>query len=164
MSNPSANLEQLLKHGYRYAFSLTHNKATAEDLLQDTWVAILKADGPLVKYYLFTAIRNHYINQNKRDRLVPMVALDTELFEQELLEQQQASDNFSIDINLLDISLASLRAVEREAIYLSAVEGYTAQEIADHTRQPRGTILSLIHRARKKLRQHFSQDVQEVKS
>jgi len=48
-------------------------------------------------------------------------------------------------------ALETLRPVERESLFLSAVEGYTAQKIADFTQQPRGTILSLIHRARKKV-------------
>jgi len=44
-----------------------------------------------------------------------------------------------------------LRPNEREALYLNAVEGYTAREIAKQTDMPRNTVLSLIFRARKKL-------------
>ena len=52
----------------------------------------------------------------------------------------------------LDRAFAKLRPEERETMYLAVVEEYTAQEIADMTNRPRGTILSLMHRTRKKLR------------
>ena len=47
--------------------------------------------------------------------------------------------------------LAKLRDIEREALFLHIVEGYSANEIATLTGRPRGTVLSLIHRSRKKL-------------
>lgn len=37
------DLDVLLQRGYRYALSLTHDKALAEDLLQDAWVSLLQA-------------------------------------------------------------------------------------------------------------------------
>lgn len=46
---------------------------------------------------------------------------------------------------ILEQALAQLRSIEREALFLAVVEGYTAQEIADLTQQGRGTVLSLIH-------------------
>jgi len=157
MNKPSANLKELLQHGYRYALSITHNPSRAEDLLQDAWVAIMKADGPQNKNYLFSSIRSHYINQNKRDRLVPLVPLEEEIAD--------TQDNLFFDLGneMLQQALETLRPVERESLFLSAVEGYTAQEIADFTQQPRGTILSLIHRARKKVRQYFEDELKEVK-
>jgi RNA polymerase sigma-70 factor (ECF subfamily) len=36
-------------------------------------------------------------------------------------------------------------------LYLAVVEGYTAEEIAELTSRPRGTILSLLHRTKAKL-------------
>ena len=53
----------------------------------------------------------------------------------------------------LEGALTRLRAPEREALFLNVVEGYTAREIAALTNQPRGTVLSLIHRAKQQLRQ-----------
>ena len=51
----------------------------------------------------------------------------------------------------LDWMLAQLRDVEREALFLHVVEGYSVNEIAVLTGKPRGTVLSLIHRGRQKL-------------
>lgn len=59
-------------------------------------------------------------------------------------------------------ALNNLRSQEREALFLTAVEGYTAQEIADLTHQPRGTVLSLVHRAKQKIRRfvkHQNEDI-----
>jgi len=160
MGNTSTDIKSLLQHGYRYALSITHNRAQAEDLLQDAWVAVLQADGPFEKKYLFSAIRSRFINARKRDLLVPMVPLETDNLE----TPQETDINFITDTDTLIDSLSTLRPVEREAIYLSAVEGYTAEEIARHTQQPRGTILSLIHRSKKKLRQYFERDIKELGS
>ena len=58
----------------------------------------------------------------------------------------------------LEKPLSRLREEEREALFLNVVEGYTAQEIAKLTDRPRNTVLSLIHRARFKLRREVASD------
>lgn len=153
-------LAALLQDGFRYALSLTHDRARAEDLLHEAWLAVLRAGGPQHKGYLFSAIRTRFLNDRKRECLVPFVSLD------ELREAgfEAAQDFFERDLDHDDLerSLASLRPVEREALFLSAVEGYTAEEIASRTKQPRGTVLSLIHRAKQKLRRFFAREGREV--
>jgi RNA polymerase sigma-70 factor (ECF subfamily) len=52
----------------------------------------------------------------------------------------------------MEALLAGLRTPEREALYLNVVEGYTAKEIGRLTDTSRNTVLSLIHRAKEKLR------------
>ena len=51
---------ELLRCGYRFALSLTHDASRSEDLLQDAWVAVLKAGGARTPAYLITAIRTRY--------------------------------------------------------------------------------------------------------
>ncbi len=142
----------LLHHGFRYAISLTHDKHQAEDILQDAWVAVMQADGSLSKPYLFSAIRSRFLNANKREKLVSVVSLD------ELGELEDASYTAEVEFTVnelaLELALAQLRGVEREVLFLVAVEGYTAQEVADLTHRSRGTVLSLLYRGRKKIR-HF---------
>ncbi len=55
--------------------------------------------------------------------------------------------------------LSRLRTEEREALFLNCVEGFTAAEISKLTGQPRGTILSLLSRAKKKLTERFDSQV-----
>jgi len=149
----SEDISELLQSGYRYAYSLAHDKFRAEDILQEAWLAILKASGEHSKPYLFTAIRSRFLNMYKRENLVPLIPLDdlAELKE----SSTEDSDSYYIDQFDLDDGLSQLRPVERETLFLVVVEGYTAQEVADFTKQPRGTILSLIHRAKKKVREHL---------
>ena len=70
------------------------------------------------------------------------------------------TEDAPLDEAILEEALGSLRPPEREALYLATVEDYTAQEIADLTGRPRGTVLSMIHRARKKLRGFLTDEAQ----
>jgi RNA polymerase sigma-70 factor (ECF subfamily) len=153
MTAAPADLRELLLSGYRYALSLTHHRAQAEDLVQDAWVAVLQAHGPRTRAYLFTAIRSRFLNWHRRERLVPMVPLD---------DPYDASGDDpplpAVDPEELERALGTLRPVERETLYLACVEGYTAKEIGVLTQVPRGTVLSLLHRARRKLRRALSSE------
>jgi RNA polymerase sigma-70 factor, ECF subfamily len=53
-------------------------------------------------------------------------------------------------------ALGSLREDERETLFLAVVEGYTAEEIAQLSGRPRGTVLSMLFRAKGKLREKLS--------
>ena len=161
METPSVSLDELLQRGYRYAVSLTHDPARAEDLLHDAWVAILQAGGARAVGYLFSSIRSRFINQARHERLVPMVQWD-EALDRGLLDSTAAAENapngrLRASQGALERALSQLRPIEREALFLAAVEGHTAAEIADLTQQSRGTVLSLIHRARAKLRRFLEQ-------
>ncbi len=147
-------LNDLLRRGFRYALALTHAGPQAEDLLQDAILAVLRQRGPLNPGYLITAIRNRFIDLRRRDRLVVMRALD-DVPEPAVYAgfDEPAGD---VDDKRLVRALATLRPSEREAIYLHCVEGYTAQEIADLTGQPRNTVLSLLHRGRLRARASYA--------
>ena len=58
--------------------------------------------------------------------------------------------------------LGTLRPEAREAIYLTCVEGFTAREVAEMTGRPRGTVLSLVHRARIELRAALTGEASEA--
>ena len=136
----------LVEAGYRYALSLTHRETDAEDLVQEAWLKVYQRRGRRFdKALFFTAIRNLYIDQYRRNKLVVLEPLD---------ESQVAdSHDFGSDISMADLepALASLRPEEREAIFLNSVEGYTVRQIAEFTQRPRGTVLSLIHRGKQKM-------------
>ena len=164
MDEVTENLEELLHSGYRYALSLTHDKAHAEDIIQDAWLAVLKAKGSHTRPYLFSAVRSRFLNLNKREQLVAIVALDDV---PSLEEQSDVSNNLDtagyLEYPLLKEAMDCLRGVEREALFLMAVEGYTANEIATFTEQPRGTVLSHIYRAKQKIRDYFLKHDIEVR-
>ncbi|MBF0244483.1 MAG: RNA polymerase sigma factor [Planctomycetes bacterium] len=146
--------EELLQAGYRYALSLTHDENAAEDLVQETWLKLFRC-GKLAdcKKGLFSVtLRNLFIDQYRRKQRVVFEALDPEFHSPEY----SCELDDEIDGEDLKQALALIKSEEREAIYLNVVEGYTTQEIAELTGRPRGTILSLIHRGKKKLMRHLT--------
>jgi RNA polymerase sigma-70 factor (ECF subfamily) len=136
---------ELLQAAFRYAFSLTHHQHDGEDLVQSAWLKLLsmKAEVP-AKNLLFVTIRHLFFDDLRRRKIVSFCALD----EEEASACQTAKPVLSDDVDAL---LSELRPEEREALYLHEVEGYTASEISRVTGQPRGTVLSLMHRGRERL-------------
>lgn len=140
---------ELLTHGYRYALSLTHHEQDAEDLVQTAFFRLYRNRGRVEhKALLITTIRNLYLDQCRKHNHKVVITLDDPEDLNQLAPHTQALPGTNLD---LDELLARLRPEEREALYLNAVDGCSASEIAELTGQPRNTVLSLIHRAKKKL-------------
>ena len=99
------------------------------------------------KALFFTTIRNLYIDQYRRRQRVRFITLTSE---HEGLSASGAVTGGDTKV-AIDQMLSKLRDIEREALFLHIAEGYSANEIATLTGRPRGTVLSLIHRSRKKL-------------
>lgn len=151
MKESAVDVESLLQSGFRYAMSLTHDSHQAEDLLHDAWIAVMQADGSFSRTYLFSAIRSRFLNTNRREKLVLIVSIeDLDSIEANSFDEYEILPD--IDMTLLDEAIGELRSVEREVLFLMVVEGYTAQEVAELTDRPRGTVLSLLHRGKQKIR------------
>ena len=139
-----------MQSGYRYALALTHHAADAEDLVQEAWLNLSRRYGGVESNaVLTTAIRNLFIDQCRRKKIVQFESLDVP-------ESPDPPALAEVEPGIrgdLDELLATLRPVEREALFLHYYEGHTAEEIGQITSQPRGTILSLLHRAIAKLRE-----------
>jgi len=139
----------LLQVGFRYAFALTHHHHDAEDLVQAAWLKLNRRRRAVdtTRALLFTVIRNLHVDRYRRRQRVPFVSLDTCAVDAEQSEGRQ--EPLDEEIGRL---LARLREAEREALFLHVVAGYSVDEIAKLTGRPRGTVLSLMHRGRRKLR------------
>ncbi len=146
----------LLDAGFRYALSLTARHQDAEDLVQEAWFRLHRHAGKVSgKSILFTTIRNLFVDQYRRDRLVVFEPLDDgPCVPAEIADVSAAA----IAAHDLEGPLAALRAEEREALFLNLVEGYSAEEIGGLTGRGRGTVLSLVHRAKLKLRRALTED------
>lgn len=146
------NDRELLQSAYRYALSLTGDPGTAEDLAHQGWLRLLRRHGKVPRQgSLFLTVRRLFIDCYRRDRRVEFVPLE-DLDREPPVPPVPVIERFD-----LERLLGELRPKEREALYLHAVEGYSATEIGRLTQQGRGTVLSLIHRARKKLAAGFEQ-------
>jgi RNA polymerase sigma factor (sigma-70 family) len=146
-SDAEPSEHELLHSGFRYAMSLTHHHADAEDLTQQAWVNLCRRYGCVSsRAALFTTIRHLFIDRCRRANVVAFEALDDSIAEP---AQEPLGAGIHSDLNQL---LGELRPGEREVIYLHHVDGHTAEEVGVLTNQPRGTVLSLLNRAMKKLR------------
>lgn len=150
---------ELMDHGYRYALSLARDGHDAEDLVQTAFFRLYRKYGCVTnKAVMITAIRNLFFDSCRRPKLV--IYLD----QPEDIEQASAGPASEPGASLdLDELLAHLRPEEREALYLNAVEGYSASEIAELTQQPRNTVLSLIHRGKQRLENVVERERDSIK-
>ena len=148
--SPEPTDAELLQAGYRYALALTHHPEDAEDLAQEGWLNLSRRYGRVEsRAILFTTVRNLFIDQCRRRKVVHFESLDQEE-PPELPSIAPEEPGVKGDLDRL---LAILRPNEREMLFLHYHQGHTAEEIARMTSQPRGTVLSLIHRAIAKLRE-----------
>ncbi len=144
------NDRDLLQAGFRYALSLRATHQDAEDLVQEAWFRLHRHGGSVGgKSLLFTTIRNIHIDRFRRDRLVVFEPLDETV---DTVEEADGALNARLVARDLEAPLRALRPEEREALFLMVIEGYTAQQVAEFTERSRGTVLSLVHRAKQKLR------------
>ena len=157
MAGSTSDVSDLVRRGYRFALSLTHDSNRAEDLVQDAWFSVLRAQGPWNRAYLFRAVRSRFIDECRRNGRVTMEPLSgDEEHDGDLQSEDWASDSQVFIANgEFKRILGELRAEERAVLYLSAIEQYTAQQISDLLEWPRGTVLSLLHRTRGKLRKRL---------
>lgn len=138
-----------MQSGYRYALSLTHHGHDAEDLLQEAWLNLCRRYGATSsRAALYTTIRNLFIDRCRRNRVIAFDSVET--MAHPVPAPPEMPPGTAGDVESL---LGQLRPGEREAIYLHYIEGHTAEEVGTLTQQPRGTVLSLLHRALKKLQQ-----------
>ena len=160
MAGTSRNLGELVQRGYRFALSLTHDAAGAEDLTQDAWFAVLRARGPWSREYLFATIRNRFIDLYRRGKLAPTEPLEHHPDAEISCESQVWDDDEAVFAanGTFDRALGRLRPEERAVLYLAAVEDYSAQQIADLLDWPRGTVLSMLHRTRGKIRRTLEEN------
>ena len=141
---------EMLQAGFRYGMALSHSVQEAEDLVQEAWLHLTRRYGAVAsRALLFTTLRNLFIDQCRRRKIVHFESLDQP--EPPVLPSPDADEpGLQGDVAAL---LGALRPAEREAVFLHYYEGRTAEEISQLTGQPRGTVLSLLHRAIIRLRE-----------
>lgn len=147
--------EATLNRLYRYCCALTGNDASAYDLLQDGMERYLKRDASLgapdcPEAMLRRILRNRFIDTYRADRSDCEEPYDEQRPGALSLGFQGLEDTL-IARQDLEALWQQLGPLERELLHLWAVEGHTAQEVADLLDEPRGTVLSRIHRLRRRL-------------
>lgn len=142
----------------RVANSLTRHGADAEDLVQDTLVRAFRAvdrfDGRYPRAWLLTILRNTHINRNRRQRpgLVSDADGGTARFAAVPgVERTDAAVDDVVDATIT-ASVDRLDQPFRQIVELVDVDGLSYAEAAHVLDVPVGTVMSRLHRARKRIR------------
>jgi RNA polymerase sigma-70 factor, ECF subfamily len=129
--------------------------ATAEDLVQDTFVRAIrsidtyKEDGKL-RNWLFTILRNTYINQytvQVRQGIAYSIEDDIDIIEAN--KGSHHHDSFKDDE--LEAAFNKVQDTFRPALWLVVAQGYTIAETAQILGVPLGTVLSRVSRGKAEL-------------
>jgi RNA polymerase sigma-70 factor (ECF subfamily) len=144
---------------YAFMLRMTGRPETAEDIVQEAFVRVLKnldRFDPRFRFstWLFTIAKRLYMNQ---------VQKHAPAFESEIVEASQGRANLPetplVDAEILanargaiDEALDALNPQQREIVLLFHQQNWPISDIALHLSMPEGTIKSHLHRARKRMR------------
>ena len=153
---------------FTYAMALTRNFFEAEDLVQETYVRAIEAMGRLrehsnVKAWLYTILRNIWLNQLRQQRTTPkVVELDVDQsiadIAVETSEDPLASYLSKVERERVRGAIQQLPTHFREIILLREYEELSYEEIASLLNCPAGTVMSRLARARSRLRELLLSD------
>lgn len=149
--NEAERLVELIPRLRRYARALAGDRASADDLVQDTleraWAKLhLYRRGTDLRAWLFTVMHNVHVNKVRATR--PTDPLDEDLPEMAL----RAPQGDSLAMRDLDRSIALLPSEQRAVLLLVTLEEMSYEEVARTLGIPMGTVMSRLSRAREKLR------------
>ena len=145
-----------------FAVNLTRDTEEANDLYQETLYKALANHekynaGTNIKAWLFTIMRNIFINNYRRKAKQKTIFDNTP--EAYLLNLKQTSITNSAESSLrvkeIKTAIDHLPEIFKMP-FLLYLDGYRYQEIADYLQEPLGTIKSRIHFARKLLKEQIS--------
>jgi RNA polymerase sigma-70 factor (ECF subfamily) len=159
-------LDEVFDGLYGYAMVLSRDRTEAEDLVQETCVRAVQAIESLrpdsnVKGWLFTILRNIWLNQLRRRRAAPkIVELDVDESTAELAVER-SKDPHALYVSKVEReqvreAIEQLSEEFREIIVLREYGELSYQEIANVLGCPAGTVMSRLGRARSKLRSLLS--------
>ena len=170
-NRPKASFETLLAphvdHLYRLAYRFTGSAHSAEDLVQDVLVKLLRMQGEIARLdkprpWLARVLYHEYVDRWRRERLAPVNLSTLDSGEAEFGEHEpdpnpeadpeQQAIGMQLREQLL-AAIAQLNDDQRTVILFHDVEGYTLEELSVVLSQPLGTLKSRVHRARARLRE-----------
>ncbi|MPY91854.1 MAG: sigma-70 family RNA polymerase sigma factor [Acidimicrobiia bacterium] len=148
----------------RVARTLTPHHADAEDLVQDTLVrayrGIERFDGAHPRAWLLTILRNTQINRTRRRRPELLDDPDrTMATEAGTADESQGVESLVVGATfdaVVEDAFKALPDAFRRAVELVDIDGLSYAEAAHVLGVPTGTIMSRLHRARRRIRQRLA--------
>jgi RNA polymerase sigma-70 factor, ECF subfamily len=145
---------------FGYAMVLSRNDRDAEDLVQETYVRALGAikrlrSGSNVKGWMFTILRNVWLNQLRRRRRCPISDVPVDESASDVVGKSDGPYSLlvsKVERQQVQDAIQKLPIDCREIIFLREYEGLSYREIATVLDCPAGTVMSRLAKARSKLR------------
>ncbi len=167
--------ERTSGHLFAVVLRVQRDRAQAEDLLQEVYVNVWRAAAafdaaraqPLT--WLTSIARNRAIDSLRRQQTQPQLLSSTRDDEDDDESPDavaRAADDAPGPLELLDRAsdarqlthcMNGLSATQRQSLALAFYDGLSHAEVADHLRQPLGTVKSWLRRALQSLRQCLDQ-------
>lgn len=147
---------------YNFAHWLTHDRAEAEDLVQETYTKALRGfssfqQGTNFRAWIYRILRNTFLSSRTGLQATATMQLDLDADAAPLPATTEAATPESILIersnhHLLQSALDELPVHFREVLLLCEVEEMSYNEISEALTVPIGTVMSRLSRARAALR------------
>jgi RNA polymerase sigma-70 factor, ECF subfamily len=142
-------VERYQRRAVTHAMAILGNRDDAEDAVQDAFIDAFKAIGTFdtsrsFYSWFYVLLRNRCYKTTAGRR--PTESLDEALL---LTSQQGMADDTRL---ALENALHSLTREEREIVWLKYFSGLSYDELALHLQIPRGTVMSRLFNARRRLK------------
>ncbi len=154
---------------YNLARRAMRDRDLVEDLVQEPYMKAFEAwaagrKPKRVEPWLATICLNSARSYWRRASTRREIALDIVEDEPIVDDDVEAQAIALVRQSLVHAALWKLPDEQRIAVALMDIDGFSAREIAGITGAPRGTVLSRIHRGRKKLAQILSTEVERLEA
>jgi RNA polymerase sigma-70 factor (ECF subfamily) len=141
---------------YGIASSLTGNSADAEDVVQETFVAVInskfRGESAVRTWLVQILIRRAAMLRRSKRRATSSLTTDVRSDVAATPDRSSGGSDARLD---LAVMLEALSVEHRQVIVLREIEGMSYEEMATALGVPRGTVESRLHRARNELRERF---------
>jgi RNA polymerase sigma-70 factor (ECF subfamily) len=145
---------------YHVALAITRDHAEAEDLVQDSLIRAYRAldtfDGTSPRPWLLTILRNTHINRHRKRR--PGLLADPD----RLADHGAGTPGPEIEVlaavfdSQVELALRALPAEQQAVIELVDVAGVSYREAAAVMGIPVGTVMSRLHRGRRRIKKKLT--------
>jgi RNA polymerase sigma-70 factor (ECF subfamily) len=173
MADPATFAEQAMPFAgqlYSGAMRMTRKPADAEDLLQETMLRGFRGfesftEGTNLRAWLFRIMTNLYINRYRAKQRQPVESdiddVESMYLYRHLGDLDAVFASRSAEDQLIDMfpddevkaALEELPEIYRLPVLLADVQGFHYREIAEMLDIPIGTVMSRLHRGRKRMQQ-----------
>jgi RNA polymerase sigma-70 factor (ECF subfamily) len=136
---------------YQFAWRMTNSVSSAEDIMQDVFVAILRGEAELdrsrgsMRAFLMGIARHMAWKRWRRDQRW------SSLDEEPLSNVPPLVEHLGIE-QAVSAAVAALPPLQRETLILATYQGFSLQEIAETLGVEVGTVKARLHRARENLK------------